>query len=109
MFILYGIVAVCGYYYFGSSAHELVTEDLAIDSPVKDVSLLIPGFTIDKLVSACILVNVFTTYPNLLLVIQVIILPLSHPMIASCQTSWFWHSLSSHSSITPGRLRPQLA
>ena len=70
MLVLYGAVAVCGYYYFGRAAHTLVTEDLASDSPVKGISLIFPGFTIFKLVSALILLNVFKTYPNLLLVKQ---------------------------------------
>lgn len=71
MLVLYALVASCGYYYFGHSAHELVTADLKINSPISHVSIVIPGFTVDKLVSAFILCNAFTTYPNLLLVIQV--------------------------------------
>lgn len=71
MLILYGVVAGCGYFYWGCGAHELVTLDLQLDSPLSDVSLLIPGLTLDRLVSACILVNALTTYPSLLMVIQV--------------------------------------
>ena len=71
MLVLYAFVAVCGYYYFGWSAHELVTADLKINSPLSGVSLAIPGLTLDKLVSIFILCNAFSTYPNLLLVIQV--------------------------------------
>ena len=71
MLVLYALVAVCGYYYFGWGAHELVTADLKTNSPISGVSLIISGLTVDKLVSAFILCNAFTTYPNLLLVIQV--------------------------------------
>ena len=71
MLVLYALVAVCGYYYFGWGAHELVTADLKTNSPISGVSLVISGLTVDKLVSAFILCNAFTTYPNLLLVIQV--------------------------------------
>ena len=35
------------------------------------MQILIPGFTVDKLVALCILVNAYTTYPCLILVIQV--------------------------------------
>jgi len=52
-------------------SHELCTTDLKYNSPIRGVSLLIPGLTIDKLVSAFIMCNAFSTYPNLLLVIQV--------------------------------------
>ena len=38
---------------------------------VHPVQIVIPGLTVDKLVSACILVNAYTTYPCLILVIQV--------------------------------------
>ena len=71
MLVLYGIVAGCGYYYFGAAAHELVTADLASNSPFSRVSLLIPGLTVDKAVSACILINCLTTCPSLILVVQV--------------------------------------
>ena len=71
MLVLYALVAICGYYYFGWGAHELVTADLKSNSPISGVSLVISGLTVDKLVSAFILCNAFTTYPNLLLVIQV--------------------------------------
>lgn len=70
MLVLYAAVAICGYYYFGWGAHELVTADLKVNSAVSGVSLLIQGLTVDKLVSAFILCNTFTTYPNLLLVVQ---------------------------------------
>ena len=35
------------------------------------LQIVIPGLTVDKLVAACILVNAYTTYPCLILVIQV--------------------------------------
>lgn len=41
---------------------------------VHPVQIVIPGLTVDKLVSACILVNAYTTYPCLILVIQVSVL-----------------------------------
>lgn len=71
MLVLYGTVAACGYYYWGWSAHELVTSDLELNSPWSGVALAGSGLTLDRLVSGCILVNAATTYPSLLMVIQV--------------------------------------
>ena len=45
------------------------------------VQILIPGFTVDKLVSLCILVNAYTTYPCLVLVIQA---RLALPLLPGC-------------------------
>ncbi|CAK0784981.1 hypothetical protein CVIRNUC_008186 [Coccomyxa viridis] len=70
MLIIYGAVAGLGYYYFGDAASTLITEDLATNSPFVGRSIIIPGLTVDKLVAACILVNAYTTYPCLILVIQ---------------------------------------
>ncbi|CAL8462945.1 g2479 [Coccomyxa elongata] len=70
MLIIYGIVAGLGYYYFGDAASTLITDDLARNSPFTGHSVLLPGFTVDKLVALCILVNAYTTYPCLILVIQ---------------------------------------
>ncbi|KAK9907651.1 hypothetical protein WJX75_007699 [Coccomyxa subellipsoidea] len=70
MLIIYAIVAGLGYYYFGDAASTLITDDLARNSPFTGHSILIPGFTVDKLVALCILVNAYTTYPCLILVIQ---------------------------------------
>lgn len=71
MLVLYSLVAGCGYYYWGNKAHTLLTTDLKLDSPFSGRSILLPGLTVDRLVSACILVNACTTYPNLVMVIQV--------------------------------------
>ncbi len=68
---VYGAVAALGYYYFGSSAHTLVTTDLARNSPFTGHYLLLPGLTVDKLVSLSILLNAYSTYPSLVLVMQV--------------------------------------
>ena len=67
MALLYSCVSAAGYYYWGSGALTLVTSDLALHSPFARNGRL-PA---DKLVDACILVNVFTTYPSLVLVMQV--------------------------------------
>lgn len=71
MLIVYGAVAGLGYYYFGSSAHTLLTTDLARNSPFTGHYLLLPGMTVDKLVSLSILLNAYSTYPSLVLVMQV--------------------------------------
>ncbi|CAL5228951.1 g12183 [Coccomyxa viridis] len=70
MLVIYGAVAGLGYYYFGDAASTLITDDLANNSPFTGRSIIFPGLTVDKLVSACILVNAYTTYPCLILVIQ---------------------------------------
>lgn len=67
MALLYGCVSAAGYYYWGNGALTLVTSDLALHSPFARNGRL----PVDKLVDACILVNVFTTYPSLVLVMQV--------------------------------------
>eukprot|EP00891_Asterochloris_glomerata_P009030 jgi/Astpho2/9030/fgenesh1_pg.00133_%23_58_t len=78
MALLYGCVSAAGYYYWGNGALTLVTSDLALHSPFARNGRL----PVDKLVDACILVNVFTTYPSLVLVMQdmvVSVLPWSGP------------------------------
>ena len=71
MALFYGMICALGYYYFGRVAADLVTVDLANNSIFTGHWVLLPAFTADKLVEACILVNAFTTYPLILLVIQV--------------------------------------
>lgn len=71
MLVVYGTVAGLGYYYFGDSAHTLVTTDLTLNSPFRGHNLLLPGLTVDKLVAACVLLNAYSTYPSLVLVMQV--------------------------------------
>ncbi len=71
MLVLYALVAGCGYYYWGNQAHTLLTTDLKLNSRLSGQSILLPGLTMERLVSACILVNACTTYPNLVMVIQV--------------------------------------
>ena len=73
-----GIVGGAGYYYFGSTASELVTTDLAAKAPFSGRSLLLNGVTVDRVVAASVLVNAYTTYPCLILVIQVGLPPTSH-------------------------------
>ncbi|KAK9786278.1 hypothetical protein WJX73_008874 [Symbiochloris irregularis] len=70
MLFIYAIVGGAGYWYWGRSVTALVTTDLARSSPFAGKSLLIPGVTVDRIVAACVLVNVYTTYPCLVLVIQ---------------------------------------
>ena len=65
------IVGGAGYWYFGRTVSALVTTDLAINAPFSGKSILVPGVTVDRIVAACVLVNVVTTYPSLVLVIQV--------------------------------------
>lgn len=79
---VYGAVAALGYYYFGNSAHTLVTTDLARNSPFTGHYLILPGLTVDKLVALSILMNAYSTYPSLVLVMQdmvVSILPGGQP------------------------------
>ena len=71
MLVVYGTVAGLGYYYFGNSAHTLVTTDLTLNSPFRGHALLLPGLTVDKLVAVCVLLNAYSTYPSLVLVMQV--------------------------------------
>lgn len=73
---VYGTVAALGYYYFGSSAHTLLTTDLARNSPFTGHCFLLPGLTADKLVALCIMLNAYSTYPSLVLVMQVSPAPL---------------------------------
>ena len=68
---VYGTVAALGYYYFGSSAHTLLTTDLARNSPFSGHYFLLPGLTADKLVALSIMLNAYSTYPSLVLVMQV--------------------------------------
>lgn len=66
-----GLAGGAGYYYFGSSASPLVTTDLAHKAPFSGHALLLPGVTVDRIVAGCVLINAYTTYPCLILVIQV--------------------------------------
>ena len=68
---VYSTVAALGYYYFGSSAHTLLTTDLARNSPFSGRYFLLPGLTADKLVALSIMLNAYSTYPSLVLVMQV--------------------------------------
>lgn len=55
----------------GVRMHEILPGKYAEKRASVCLQILIPGLTVDKLVSACILVNAYTTYPCLILVIQV--------------------------------------
>eukprot|EP00884_Botryococcus_braunii_P012581 jgi/Botrbrau1/21323/Bobra.0184s0033.1 len=68
---VYGLVAAAGYYYFGDLSAEIITDSLARDSPFAGRSLLVPGVTIDRIVALCILLKAYTTYPCLVMVLQV--------------------------------------
>ena len=68
MTVLYGLVSAAGYLYWGRGAQTLVTTDLTLHSPFSGRA---KGLSVDTLVDLCILVNVFTTYPSLVLVMQV--------------------------------------
>ena len=61
----------CRYFYFGSATSELITADLAERSPFSGRSLLVPGLTLDRFVNVCIALNAWTTYPVLVVVLQV--------------------------------------
>ena len=67
---VYALVAGLGYYYFGRDAATLVTSDLATDTPFAGKAILIPGLTVANFMAGCVLLNAYTTYPSLLLVIQ---------------------------------------
>ena len=84
---VYGAVAALGYYYFGNSAHTLVTTDLARNSPFTGHYLIVPGLTVDKLVALSILMNAYSTYPSLVLVMQV---------SCTCSSSCRHHSYTCH-------------
>ena len=59
------------YFYFGNRTSELITADLAERSPFTGRSLLMPGLTLDRFVNVCIALNAWTTYPVLVVVLQV--------------------------------------
>ena len=54
MALFYGMICALGYYYFGRVAADLVTVDLANNSIFTGHWVLLPAFTADKLVEACI-------------------------------------------------------
>ena len=64
------------YYYFGNRTSELITADLAERSPFTGRSLLVHGLTLDRFVNVCIALNAWTTYPVLVVVLQVSTVPL---------------------------------
>lgn len=90
MLVVYSLVAGLGYYYFGRDAATLVTSDLATDTPFAGKSILIPGFTVANFMAGCVLLNAYTTYPSLLLVIQVCSCNL---MLPAAYADSQWHSL----------------
>jgi len=59
------------YFYFGNQTSELITADLAERSPFSGRSLLVTGLTLDRFVNVCIALNAWTTYPVLVVVLQV--------------------------------------
>ena len=59
------------YFYFGDQTSELITADLAERSPFSGRSLLVSGLTLDRFVNVCIALNAWTTYPVLVVVLQV--------------------------------------
>ena len=59
------------YFYFGTGTSELITADLAAKSPFAGRSLLLTGLTVDRCVNLLIALNAWTTYPLIVVVLQV--------------------------------------
>ena len=51
MFVVYGLAASLGYYYFGAAASTLVTSNLTSDTRFGGTSFLLPGLTVAHLVA----------------------------------------------------------
>lgn len=86
MGLLYGGIAAAGYYYFGDGSAEVVTANLKRDSPFAGGASSvfgIPGLTIDNAIGAFVLLNAFTTYPALIMIVQDMIWALVSPAWAS--------------------------
>jgi len=66
-----GVVLAARYYYFGNATSPLITADLAFRAPFAGRSFVFPGLTIEKLVDMFVAVNAYTTYPLLVVVLQV--------------------------------------
>lgn len=119
---VYGTVAALGYYYFGSSAHTLLTTDLARNSPFSGHYFLLPGLTADKLVALSIMLNAYSTYPSLVLVMQVssyshhlmlfkaCVLPLHKhtPLLLCCMCGKFPQSKCVTTKLSVQAAEPQL-
>ena len=83
MGLLYGGIAAAGYYYFGDGSRQVITANLKENSPFGTGSFLnIPGLTLDNAIGGFVLLNAFTTYPALIMIVQDMIWALFSPIWA---------------------------
>jgi Transmembrane amino acid transporter protein len=69
MFAILGAITTCGYWYWGSLAHTLVTEDFETHSPYVRFTIG-NGFGIHKCVEALVVLNMLTRVPLFVLSLQ---------------------------------------
>ena len=84
MGLLYGGIAAAGYYYFGDGSAQVVTANLKDDSPFSgSVSALfgVPGLSLDNAIGGFVLLNAFTTYPALIMIVQDMLWALFSPVL----------------------------
>jgi len=82
MGLLYGGIAAAGYYYFGDGSQQVVTANLKENSPFGSGSSLfdIPGLSLDNAIGGFVLLNAFTTYPALIMIVQDMLWALFSPV-----------------------------
>lgn len=61
----------CRYWYFGNRTSAIITRDLSLRAPFAGRSFVVPGLTVVRLVDVFVAVNAYTTYPLLVVVLQV--------------------------------------
>lgn len=88
MGLLYGGIAAAGYYYFGDGSAQVVTANLKENSPFAGAGPLlgVPGLTLDNAIGGFVLLNAFTTYPALIMIVQDMLWALFSPVWARRRT-----------------------
>ena len=84
MGLLYGGIAAAGYYYFGDGSQQVITANLKENSPFASQGSFwgIPGLTLDNAIGGFVLLNAFTTYPALIMIVQDMLWALFGPAVA---------------------------
>ena len=59
------------YWYFGDRTSAIITRDLSLRAPFAGHSVLVKGLTVVRIVDIFVAVNAYTTYPLLVVVLQV--------------------------------------
>ena len=87
MGLLYGGIAAAGYYYFGDASKQVVTANLKEDAPFSGGALFnVRGLTLDNAIGGFVLLNAFTTYPALIMIVQDMLWALFSPAWARRRT-----------------------